>query len=141
MSNLYSFLAYKSGRQNMLWPYLKIWDWDWIFGHAVKAISSLGVHSLWVAAHLKVVNRNIYRLVQSPRIFKLLLKNKIYAYLLWPFKEKMVFASVAWCAAPNYSDLNPICHFAVIIRHYQFFFKCVFFETVSVIVFLICLSS
>ena len=23
---------------NMLWPYLKIWDWDLIFGHAVKAI-------------------------------------------------------------------------------------------------------
>ena len=31
------------GRQYMLRPYLKIWDWDWIFGHAVKAISSLGV--------------------------------------------------------------------------------------------------
>ena len=45
MSNLYSFLAYKSGRQNMLWPYLKIWDWDWIFGRAVKAICSLGVRS------------------------------------------------------------------------------------------------
>ena len=23
----------------------KIWDWDWIFGRAVKAISSLGVRS------------------------------------------------------------------------------------------------
>ena len=33
------------GRQNMLRPYLKIWDWDWIFGRAVKAISSLGVRS------------------------------------------------------------------------------------------------
>ena len=29
------------------WPYQKIWDWDWIFGRAVKAISSLGVRSLW----------------------------------------------------------------------------------------------
>ena len=29
----------------MLRPYLKIWDWDWIFGRAVKAISSLGVRS------------------------------------------------------------------------------------------------
>ena len=42
------------GRQNMLRPYLKIWDWDWdwIFGRAVKAISSLGVRSpclLWSA--------------------------------------------------------------------------------------------
>ena len=31
----------------MLPPYLKIWDWDWIFGRAVKAISSLGVRSPW----------------------------------------------------------------------------------------------
>ena len=34
------------GGQNMLPPYLKIWDWDWIFGHAVKTISPLGVRSL-----------------------------------------------------------------------------------------------
>ena len=35
------------GRQNILRPYLKIWDWDWIFGRTVKAISSLGVRSSW----------------------------------------------------------------------------------------------
>ena len=29
----------------MLWPYLKIWDWDLIFGRAVKAVSLSGVHS------------------------------------------------------------------------------------------------
>ena len=29
----------------MLQPYLKIWDWDLIFGRAVKVISSLGVRS------------------------------------------------------------------------------------------------
>ena len=33
------------GRQNILRPYLKICEWDWIFGRAVKAISSLGVRS------------------------------------------------------------------------------------------------
>ena len=33
----------QSGRQNMLWPYLKILDWELIFGHAVKAISSPSV--------------------------------------------------------------------------------------------------
>ena len=38
----------RCGRQNMLPPYLNIWDWDWIFGRAVKAISSLGVRSQWV---------------------------------------------------------------------------------------------
>ena len=31
----------RCGRQNMLRLYLKIWDWDLIFGRAVKAISSL----------------------------------------------------------------------------------------------------
>ena len=38
----------RCGRQNMLWPYLKIWDWDWIVSRAVKAISNLGIHSPWV---------------------------------------------------------------------------------------------
>ena len=33
-------------RQNILRPYLKIWDWDLIFGRAVKAISSPGVEFL-----------------------------------------------------------------------------------------------
>ena len=33
------------GRQNILPLYLKIWDWDLIFGRAVKAISSPGVRS------------------------------------------------------------------------------------------------
>ena len=37
----------RCGRQNMLRPNLKIWDWDWIVGRAVKAIFSLGVHSPW----------------------------------------------------------------------------------------------
>ena len=31
----------------MLPPYLKIWEWEWILGRAVKAISSLGVRSPW----------------------------------------------------------------------------------------------
>ena len=35
----------RCGRQKMLPPYLKIWEWEWIFGRAVKAISSLGVRS------------------------------------------------------------------------------------------------
>ena len=37
----------RCGIQNMLPPHLKIWDWDWIFGRAVKTISSLGVRSPW----------------------------------------------------------------------------------------------
>ena len=40
----------RCGRQNMLPPYLKIWDWHWIFGRAVKDISSLDVRSPCVRA-------------------------------------------------------------------------------------------
>ena len=39
------------GRQKILRAYLKIWDWDLIFGRAVKAISSLGVRSPWVVPY------------------------------------------------------------------------------------------
>ena len=33
------------GKHNIFRQYLKIWDWDWIFGITVKAISSQGVRS------------------------------------------------------------------------------------------------
>ena len=33
---------------NMLRPYLKIWEWECIFSHAVKAISPPDVRSLWL---------------------------------------------------------------------------------------------
>ena len=33
----------RCGRQKMLRPYLKIWNWDLIFGRAVKTISSKDV--------------------------------------------------------------------------------------------------
>ena len=36
----------RCGRPNMPRPYLKICDWDWIFGRAVKAISSLGIRAV-----------------------------------------------------------------------------------------------
>ena len=36
----------RCGRQNMLGPYLKIWEREFIFGRTVKAISSPGVRSL-----------------------------------------------------------------------------------------------
>ena len=44
----------RCGRQNMLRPYLKLWDW--IFGRAVKAISSLGVRSPWTTAIMSEKN-------------------------------------------------------------------------------------
>ena len=36
----------------MLPTYLKTWEWEWIFGRAVKAISSLGVRSPWVEGNI-----------------------------------------------------------------------------------------
>ena len=53
----------RCGRQNTLWLYLKIWEWDLIFGRAVKAISSPGVRSLCllplqIAYHMQNSNCN-----------------------------------------------------------------------------------
>ena len=48
----------RCGRQNMLPPYLKIWEWEWIFGHAVKTISSLGVRSPWMVPYEKMTRTN-----------------------------------------------------------------------------------
>ena len=48
----------------MLWPYLKIWDWDLIFGRAVKVISSLGVRSSWSMTIRRVATRLTHTLLQ-----------------------------------------------------------------------------
>ena len=51
----------RCGRQNMLPAYLKIWEWEWILGRAVKAISSLGVRSPCTARTQQVANRMILK--------------------------------------------------------------------------------
>ena len=55
------------GRQNMLWPYLKIWEWDLIFGRALKAISSLGIPTLCFLLNVffstVAVHKNTVRLI------------------------------------------------------------------------------
>ena len=48
------------GRQNMLRPYLKSWEWEWIFGRAVKAIFSLGVRSPWFAVQIILLHYKIF---------------------------------------------------------------------------------
>ena len=50
----------RCGRKNMLWPYLKIWDWDWIFDRAVKAIASLGVRSPWYSVLQLYLQRRLF---------------------------------------------------------------------------------
>ena len=59
----------RCGRQNMLPPYLKIWDWDWIFGHAVKTISSLGVRSPW---------SKLLQLLRQPALYYLIITMLVY---------------------------------------------------------------
>ena len=58
-------------RQNMLQPYLKIWDWELIFSCAVKAISSPGVCSPWYFVNNKhtVCNIQNYFVHQSHLFF------------------------------------------------------------------------
>ena len=57
------------GRQNMLWPYLKIWEWEWIFGRAVKAISCLGVSSPWSVWLYYIALTIVFILSKSMRSF------------------------------------------------------------------------
>ena len=49
----------------MLWPYLKIWDWDLIFGNAVRAISSPGVRSPWIVGNSGYASAVLVRVVQN----------------------------------------------------------------------------
>ena len=54
----------RCGRQNMLRPYLIVWNWELIFGRAVKAISSLDVcspwsHSWWSSAASRLLLRRL----------------------------------------------------------------------------------
>ena len=75
----------RCGRQNMLPPYLKIWEWEWIFGHAVKAISSLGVHGPWLRLCVDF-SPNFFCCVQlslgvcSPWLLQLLYAVKIFIH-------------------------------------------------------------
>jgi hypothetical protein len=57
----------RCGRQNMLWPYLNIWDWDLIFGCAVKTISSPGVRSPWtMLLKLLYIQQGTMAFLQTP---------------------------------------------------------------------------
>ena len=68
----------RCGRQNMLRPYLKIWEWEWIFGRAVKTLSSLGVRSPCVYSSLATIyERDLLwigtYLAQQIQVFRLLI--------------------------------------------------------------------
>ena len=50
----------RCGRQNMPQPYLKIWEWEWIFGCAVKAISSPSICSLCARCIFNFLKVNVF---------------------------------------------------------------------------------
>ena len=48
------------GKQNMLWPYLKIWEWEWVFGRSMKDISTLGVYIVrWMKQLMSICWKHI----------------------------------------------------------------------------------
>ena len=92
------------GRQNMLRPYLKIWEWEWIFGCAVKAISSLGVRSLWNRVWLA---ERIYPRPQHLRIPKEKKKRGCIARIMQAWKKRYLhnplsFALEWFFSLPSY---------------------------------------
>ena len=76
----------RCGRQNILRPYLKIWEWEWIFGRAVKAISSLGVRSPWYIWLWKVFKfRKSYRkisLISDSTLRNIIVAVTLFWYLI-----------------------------------------------------------
>ena len=92
------------GRQNILWPYLKIWDCDWIFGRAVKAISSLGIRSPWLQHGLRTPREKM-AFTARPIIQS---KSQIFRY-----------GQSIFCLPhqPNFSDIFDLClHWVSVVR-------------------------
>ena len=56
------------GRPNMLQPRLKIWEWEWIFGCSLKAISSPGVCSPCAKVLIGLPNVVKSRLIYCPYV-------------------------------------------------------------------------
>ena len=73
----------RCGRQNMLPPYLKIWEWEWIFGRAVKAIFSLGVRSPW------------FKLLASSRSYHGLGFKHLFCVSAFTWEEKISIIKIA----------------------------------------------
>ena len=67
----------RCGRPNMLRPYLKIWDWDWIFGRAVRCIFSLGVSSPCLKRNLLIVLELVF-VITVCFTFEIILPLKIF---------------------------------------------------------------
>ena len=75
----------RCGRQNMLQPYLNIWEWEWIFGCAVKTISSLSVRSPWTKGYFIHTS---------------------FSFLVKIRSLKTTFVAVCWVEKPYFSTIS-----------------------------------
>ena len=94
----------RCGWQNMLRPYLKIWDWDFICGHAVKAISSPGVRSpcYYVSVLLSTFAQSKSQVCHE--VYKVIEK--------WRIKKAKYFTSgskIIWCLETWFVFVNSLC--------------------------------
>ena len=108
------------GKQNMLRPYLKIWECELILGCAVKAISSPGVRSPWYHHNLALeVIMKMHALVSKMKQFdkcaSFVCRNnwngcQIVIYLINNFKilGQQKIELHAMCSL-HYSTLNQDC--------------------------------
>ena len=101
----------RCGRQNMLPPYLKIWDWDWIFGRAVKAISFLGVRSPWSVVYCIYSNLYVKVLFLMKIVFRIT-RRPCLTVLLVILVILFIFGLVILWAGPLAKSLipSPVLH-------------------------------
>ena len=83
------------GKQNMLRPYLKIWEWEWIFGRAVKTIASLGVRKVWKGVTMTKLTVKLYSAAHDPvRLCDLFCRPK-YDYRILCNKTRIWIANIS----------------------------------------------
>ena len=111
-------------RQNMLRSYLKIWEWEWIFGHAVKAIFSLGIRSLCLTCKLGWNRNSFSHGLRTPREEKAFTaRPKIHSH-----SQIFRYGQSIFCLPlrPNFSDIFDLClHWKSVVRVYVYVHKTV----------------
>ena len=74
---------------NMLRPYVKIWEWELIFGHAVKVLSSPGIRSPWRKPYQFQENFNFW-LFETRKFNQCHQWYPNYMFVAWNFRIKLL---------------------------------------------------
>ena len=91
-----------------LWPYLKIWDWELIFGRAVKAISSLFIRSPCIAVTAVYHRAGAPVQVRPARLWYYLHFSEQNAVTQPYLNQGAVYAYlITTCPPPRFLDLPP----------------------------------